>query len=30
MLTKRIEAAERILKAEFSSREVPNEKPPHY
>jgi uncharacterized coiled-coil protein SlyX len=30
MLTKRIEGAERILKAEFSSREVPNEKPPHY
>ena len=30
MLTKRIEAAERILKAEFSSREVANEKPPHY
>lgn len=29
-LTKRLETSERTLKAEFSGREVANEKPPHY
>jgi uncharacterized coiled-coil protein SlyX len=29
-LSKRLDATERLLKAEFGSREVLNEKPPHY
>jgi SlyX protein len=29
-LTARLEASERMLQAEFGSREIPNEKPPHY
>lgn len=30
MLTARLDASERLLQAEFGSREIPNEKPPHY
>jgi len=29
-MTARLEGTERLLHAEFGSREVPNEKPPHY